>query len=155
MVEEESLKVSILTLNVLSENYINKVDLKKYRYQDRYLFLLNWLNSKILEGKTIPDIIFLQEFDQELWSYFRKKSDEEKSKSKSMFDNYLFVYTYFDRDKVQIFKESIFKIIRSAGITELPTLNFFSDVVHPGMVIGINIKKFKIITSCQQEFTQD
>ena len=62
MVEEESLKISILTLNVLSENYINKVDLKKYRYQDRYLFLLNWLNSKILEGKTIPDIIF--EFNQ-------------------------------------------------------------------------------------------
>lgn len=148
--EKSPLQLSILTFNVLSENYIKKSSYQNYNYQDRYLYIVNWLNSLIISKKTSPpDIILLQEFDQELWSEFKNKST---TKSSSMFDDYLFIYTYFDKGKVGVFKESISKILESVGIHEFTNLNFFSDVVHPGMVMAINIKKFMILPSCQPEF---
>ena len=151
--ENSSLKFDILTLNVLSENYIDKSSYKNYKYQDRYLYLVNWLNTKILDQKSRPDIILLQEFDQELWSDFKKKNESSKiSSTPSMFDDYLFIFTFFDKEKVGFFKETVFEILQNAGIQEVNTLNFFSGVVHPGMVMGINIKKFMILPSCEPEF---
>lgn len=151
--ERSSLQLSILTFNVLSENYINKSAYQNYNYQDRYLYIVNWLNSIIISKKTEkPDIILLQEFDQELWIEFKNKSG---SKSPSMFDDYLFIYTYFDKGKVSAFKDSISKILLNSGINDFKNLNFFSDVIHPGMVIAINTKKFMILPSCQPNFNED
>ena len=139
--ENSSFKIDILTLNVLSENYIDKSSYKNYKYQDRYLYLVNWLNSKITDQKNKPDIVLLQEFDQELWNEFKKKSESFKTSSTiSMFNDYLFIFTFFDKEKVGFFKESIFEILKKAGIQEVNTLNFFSGVVHPGMVQNLCLK---------------
>ena len=52
--EKSPLQLSILTFNVLSENYIDKTSYQNYNYQDRYLFIVNWLNSLIISKKTSP-----------------------------------------------------------------------------------------------------